>query len=501
MQKPSRNLILIFAAGFIIAVLLIFSGNRLIKVTNTDKFCASCHEVHPQAITSWKLSTHHDNKRGIVVHCIDCHLPPSGLVKFSEKVRTGLRDVYGTLFKDVSEINWEEKSKLEHAVHYTYKNSCIACHQNLFPLGLTKEGEEAHLYYDRKPESLHCINCHLGVGHYSKTTLHAKNVNFGATLIQDTIYDRATELDSFINFTEHIPGTGISFEMIALNGGSFFMGSPGNEKMRDDDEGPQVSVELSPFYIGKYEISWDEYLRFFIETSTEGRLSEEDLRMDQKTDGISGPTPPWGAPDQGWGKGKMPAMSMSHYAATIYCEWLSLRTGKKYRLPTEAEWEYASRAGTDGPYFFPGSALDYSDKGMIKKIFGVDTSIISRYVVYEENSKGHTAGREAVLPNPSGLVHTLGNVAEFCSDYYRDNTFSLYTDGIRNPTGPEQGEEYVVKGGSYKSDASQVRCASREPTQTNEWLNTDPQMPKSRWWYSDQIYVGFRVVCEAGEPR
>ena len=491
----ARKPFLIFIVGFLFAIILVFSGSKAYEATSTDRFCASCHNVHPHAIASWKLSTHYDNKRGIVVHCIDCHLPPSGLYKFSEKVQTGLRDVYGTLFKDVSKINWEEKSQLEHAVHHTYKTSCIACHQNLFPLGLTKEGEEAHLYYDRNPDDLHCINCHLGVGHFSENTIHAKNVGFGITAEADTIYDNAANLTGFEDFSEQIPGTGVSFDMIAMQGGSFLMGSPAEEKMRDSDEGPQVNVELSPFYIGKLEVSWDEYLTFFSETSSEGRMSEEELSKKQ-LDGITGPTPPWGAPDQGWGKGKMPAMSMSHYAATVYCEWLSKRTGKKYRLPTEAEWEYASRAGTQGAYFFNGTASDYSDKGLMKKIFGVDTTTINTYVIYEQNSQGKTAGPGSVLPNPFGLKNTLGNVAEFCSDYYQENAFSIYTDGIKDPKGPEEGEEYVVKGGSYKSDGSGVRCASREPTQTKAWLNTDPQMPKSKWWYSDQNYVGFRVVCE-----
>jgi formylglycine-generating enzyme required for sulfatase activity len=333
------------------------------------------------------------------------------------------------------------------------------------------------------------------VGHFSEHTVHAKNVGFGISAEADTIFDNAFELTGFEDFSEQIPGTGINFDMIAIEGGSFLMGSPSEEKMRDSDEGPQIKVELTPFYIGKLEVSWDEYLTFFTETSSEGRLSEEELNKKQ-LDGITGPTPPWGAPDQGWGKGKMPAMSMSHYAATVYCEWLSMRTGKRYRLPTEAEWEYACRAGTSGAYFFEGTAADYSEKGFIGKIFGTETDTINNYVIYEQNSLGRTSGPGAVLPNPFGLKHTLGNVAEFCSDYYQENTFSLYEEGVRDPKGPDSGEEHVIKGGSYRSDAGNVRCASREPTQTKAWLNTDPQMPKSKWWYSDQNYVGFRVVCE-----
>jgi formylglycine-generating enzyme required for sulfatase activity/nitrate/TMAO reductase-like tetraheme cytochrome c subunit len=489
-----RKAVLFFLGGFIIAILIVFSGNKAVKATNTDEFCNSCH-VHPHSTNSWKLSTHYDNKRGIVVHCVECHLPTEGFYKFSEKVKTGLRDVYGTIFKDVSELDWEEMSKLEHAVHHTYETSCINCHKNLFPLGLSQKGEEAHYYYENNEESLHCINCHLGVGHYSETTVHAQNVDFGVDKVTDTIYSVAAEIQGFENFTEFIPGTDVSFNMIAIPGGNFSMGSPETEKMRDEDEGPQVEVEVSSFFMAELEVSWDEYLAFFTETSSQGRMSESEIN-NSKTDAISGPTPPWGAPDQGWGKDKRPAITMSHYAASVYCEWLSKKTGKKYRLPTEAEWEYAARGGTQGPYFFPGSAVDYTKKGIINKIFGVDTAIINSYVIYVENSQSKSAEPDAVLANPFGLKHILGNVSEFCSDYYDNDIFVSYDALVKNPVGPDTGDEFVVKGGAYKSDASDVRCASREASQTAAWLNTDPQMPKSKWWYSDQTHVGFRVVCE-----
>jgi formylglycine-generating enzyme required for sulfatase activity len=93
----------------------------------------------------------------------------------------------------------------------------------------------------------------------------------------------------------------------------------------------------------------------------------------------------------------------------------------------------------------------------------------------------------------------LGNVAEFCSDFYDKDIYSTYTNGIIDPKGPESGEEHVVRGGSFNADAADIRSADREHTQTTQWLKTDPQMPKSIWWYSDAIHVGFRVVCEYGE--
>jgi formylglycine-generating enzyme required for sulfatase activity len=247
--------------------------------------------------------------------------------------------------------------------------------------------------------------------------------------------------------------------------------------------------------MAELEVSWDAYMTFFSETGSEGRISEAELAM-KEVDGITGPTPPWGDPGQGWGKGERPAITMSHHAATVFCEWLSQKTGKTYRLPTEAEWEYAARGGTKGPYFFGGSPKDYSSEGFWKKIFGVDTTIINTFTIYKENSMGRSQLPETVKPNPYGLRHMLGNVAEFCSDYYSPDAYKSYSGVTEDPKGPESGMEYVIRGGSFNADASDARASDRDYTRTDAWLKTDPQMPKSKWWYSDAIHVGFRVVCE-----
>lgn len=484
-----------------LAAVLIFSGNSLVNLTSTDKFCNACHNVHPHATTSWKMSTHYDNKRGIVVHCVDCHLPEKGLVKFTEKVRTGVRDVYGTLFKDVENLNWEEKSTPAFAVHHTYESSCIGCHENLFPMGLSREGEDAHFYYSNNDDDLHCINCHIAVGHYSEENIHAHNTNFANKAEEpDTVYQHAAVVEAFENFTEQIPGTGSSFKMVAVKGGSFTMGGKGKDAYAEEDEMPQREISLNDFFIGETEVSWELYLQFFKETGSQGRMSESELAEALQASGsgidaISGPTPPWGNPGQGWGRGQRPAITMSHYAATVFCEWLSAKTGKNYRLPTEAEWEYAARGGTEGDYFFGGDAKDYSADRFLAKIFGVDTSTINSYAVYKLNSGGRTHTPESVFPNPYGIRHMLGNVAEFCSDYYSADAYSE-RKAVDNPAGPGSGEEHVIRGGSFNSDAADLRVTNREHTQTTAWLKTDPQMPKSKWWYSDAIHVGIRLVCE-----
>jgi formylglycine-generating enzyme required for sulfatase activity len=214
-------------------------------------------------------------------------------------------------------------------------------------------------------------------------------------------------------------------------------------------------------------------------------------------DAISGATPPWGAPDQGWGKASRPAITMSWHAASVYCQWLSKVTGKKYRLPTEAEWEYACRAGTETPYFFAGNPKNFTSSGFLKKIFGPDTAVIASRVVYKVNSLSKTKEPQSVKSNPFGLKNMSGNVAEFCLDFYSPDTYKKDSTEVINPRGPVSGQEHVIRGGSFKSDASDVRSASRDFTKTKAWLVTDPQMPKSIWWYSDVIDVGFRVVCEA----
>jgi len=465
------------------------------KTTSTDRFCMICH-VHPHADQSWKLSTHHNNSSGTIVHCVQCHLPPEGEGYFFAKARTGLKDLYGYLFKDTAEIDWGKKKLLENAKKLVYENSCTECHENLFPLTLSVNGGNAHLLYTTSKEPVSCLNCHLNVGHYDKNAaLHAHDSSFGVTVTStEPPFAEPAKVTGFNNFTEMIPGTRVSFNMIALPGGTFNMGSPDDEPLRDPDEGPVRKVTLSPFWIAETEVTWDEYMAFFRATSSQGR-TEGQVVTTQKTDAISGATPPWGAPDQGWGKGSRPAITMSWHAASVYCQWLSQVTGKKYRLPTEAEWEFACRGGTETPYFFEGDPKKYTSEGFLKRLIKPDTSNIASRVVYSVNSASKTEEPSFVLPNPFGLKNMSGNVAEFCLDFYSPDFYIADSTRV-DPRGPLKGQEHVIRGGSFKSDAKDVRSAARDFTKTKAWLVTDPQMPKSIWWYSDCIDVGFRVVCE-----
>ena len=502
LPKKRRYTVLLLYGFMIGAAFIIFSG-FVVRYTSTDEFCMSCH-VHQHAEDNWRLSTHYDNQSGIIVHCVQCHLPPPGTVHYlTAKAVTGARDVYAMIFKDTDQINWEAKRQLDQAVRHTYEESCKKCHQNLFPMQLSSEGMLAHLYYEDNADELNCLNCHLHVGHYSDIPHEPMQIGAVDMLLEPAIvFEEAAGVTSFERFTETIPGTGVDFDMVPVPGGVFTIGSPVSESGRADNEGPQRTVEVSPYFMAEVQVTWDMYMSFFRETASEGRADAGAFatpgRRYDDLDAISGPTPPWGSPDQGWGWGDRPAITITHYAAEVFCEWLSLKTGKNYRLPTEAEWEFAARGNTTTPYFFEGDPKKFTRERFLNRLFGVDTTTINSYVIYAENSLLRTQPPDRVRPNPFGLKNMLGNVWEYCSDYYADDAYAMYTDGqvISNPQGPASGTERVIRGGSFRSDAFEVRSATRRPTQHDAWLRTDPQIPKSIWWYSDTQEVGFRVVLD-----
>lgn len=474
---------------------------------SSDDSCMMCH-VHPHVYDSWKLSKHVNNGSGVTTHCVACHLPPQSNTwdHYSAKAKLGLKDVWSYLTKDSADFNWELKSELEHAVKYIPNESCKDCHQNLFPEGITNDGITAHLYYEEneKKLDLQCISCHLDAGHYNPNYTHGKMTGIpgaqSSTSAVDTslFYKEATPITAFENFTEKIPGTTVSFNMIAIPGGTFKMGSPANEAFHKEDESPVREVTLNKFFMAEFEVTWDQYWAFFANTMSEGRTPPEEVYANNSNpdvDAISGPTPPFGFPDQGWGSGDRPAITMTHYAAETFCQWLSKKTGKKYRLPTEAEWEYAARGGKETPYFFEGNPKDFSDQGFWRKFFDAETDSISSYVIYAKNSENKTQEPSSVKANPFGLKNMLGNVMEYCADKYSPESYKQGGEKVSNPICTE-GEEWVVRGGNYTSDAADVRCAARSCTQHDAWLKTDPQQPKSIWWYSDIKGIGFRVVCE-----
>src|SRR5262245_25922576 len=210
------------------------------------------------------------------------------------------------------------------------------------------------------------------------------------------------------NYVEKITDR-VSFEMIAIPGGTFLMGSPEKEKGRKADEGPQHPVTIQPFWMGKFEVTWAEYDLYWVKPP--GKSSPPKTEKDKLADAVSRPTKPYadetfGHPDARNGG---PVLCIMHHAAMKYCEWLSAKTGKYYRLPTEAEWEWACRAGTTTAFSF-----------------GDDPAKLDDYAWYDKNSEdfSHKVGQKK--PNPWGLYDMHGNVAEWCLDHYQKDAYAKY---------------------------------------------------------------------------
>ncbi len=502
-RRHTKIIVISIIAGILVGVTAVLLINRAYIRTTSNEYCMSCH-YHSEADEAWKQSHHFQNASGTITNCAECHLPPadgSGR-QLAAKVRMGVKDLVSYKTKKPGDIDWAAKRDPEYARKIVYNESCKACHQTLFPEGLSDDGVTAHLYYEENEAKLdlQCISCHLDAGHHIEGYSHKKMTGVPIGGASDgPVYIHPATLTGFEDYVELIPGTRASISMKAIPGGEFMIGSPSDEAFRSEDEGPQKRIVISPFFMGETEVSWDQYWAFYAETMSEGRIDPIEVMEHNSTEGIdavSGPTPPFGIPDQGWGMGDRPAITMTHYAAQVFCQWLSMKTGRHYRLPTEAEWEYAARGGSEGAYFFGGEPRKFSARGAFKGIFKPDTTLINSYAVYALNSRGRTAEPSSVKPGPFGLRNMYGNVMEYCSDWYSPDAYSRLSDGQTDPTGPADGTEHVVRGGMYSDDASALRSAARGHTMHEQWLRTDPQMPKSIWWYSDIKGIGFRVVCD-----
>jgi sulfatase modifying factor 1 len=277
-------------------------------------------------------------------------------------------------------------------------------------------------------------------------------------------------------------GTKYTIDMVLIAGGEFTMGSPAGEADRDENEGPQCKVRLDPYYLCTTETTLEMFLAYYQETGTAKKefveVQEAQKNEEPAKDGvnaITGPTPVYGDMTMGYSK-KHPAIGMTWYNATIFCKWLSQKTGKTYRLPTEAEWEFASRAGTTS-------------------VFGVCDSAdgLKDYAWYAENAnvEPHAVGTKK--PNAFGLYDMQGNVREWVQDFYSPTGYAELAR--ENPTGPKDGKVHVARGGFYDSPAKELRCAARG-FEEDWWRMNDPQIPKSRWWLPQIDSVGFRVACE-----
>jgi len=282
-------------------------------------------------------------------------------------------------------------------------------------------------------------------------------------------------------YTNAIPGTRVTYVMMPIPAGEFFMGSPETEPNRKPDEGPQHKVRISPFWIGRCEVTWNEY-ELFMYPDEERRLRNTeptDEPGDKLADAVTHPSKPYVEMSFGMGKEGFPAISMTQHAANKYCQWLTAKTGELYRLPTEAEWEYACRAGTTNAYFF-----------------GDLPTKLAEYAWFEQNSdfKYQKVGKKK--PNPWGLHDMCGNVVEWVLDQYDPDYYQqcaksgTVTDPWNRATKPYP---HSVRGGSWDDEATMCRSAARRGSD-RAWKMQDPQLPKSIWFLSDAQWVGFRVV-------
>lgn len=290
----------------------------------------------------------------------------------------------------------------------------------------------------------------------------------------------------FEAYTETIPGSQVSFEMLPIEGGEYMMGSPESESNHLEDEGPQVKVKIEPFWMASQETTWDMF-EIFVFQEQEKRLAMEEGGLESanipSVDAVSRPTPPYLDMSFGMGKYGYPAICMTQYSAQMFCKWLSAKTGIFYRLPTEAEWEYACRAGTTTAYSF-----------------GDDESKLDEYAWHYGNTNGGYEKVGTKKPNPWGLYDMHGNVSEWTLDQYDAEFYASLEDGVAVPYNPPT-ELYprTVRGGSWNDDPEVLRSAARVASNPR-WKVQDPQIPKSNWWHTDARFNGFRIIRPANPP-
>jgi len=244
-----------------------------------------------------------------------------------------------------------------------------------------------------------------------------------------------------------IPNSKFKYKMTLLPAGQIKLAE------RVDERGNKITPQtqsVSAFWIGVYEVTHDQFDAFYKDVS---------VSQNQKSDAVTRPSQQY--VDLTWGMGKsggFPVNSMQQRTALMFCRWLYKKTGVFYRLPTEAEWEYACRAGSKDPYYF-----------------GKDSKILKDHAWYSENSKNvyHKVGLKK--PNPWGLYDMLGNVSEWVLD------------------------SRTLKGGSYIDPATELLISSRKPFKP-EWNKRDPQVPKSPWWLTDATFAGFRIIRPEKAP-
>ncbi|NEO33259.1 MAG: formylglycine-generating enzyme family protein [Symploca sp. SIO3C6] len=243
-------------------------------------------------------------------------------------------------------------------------------------------------------------------------------------------------------FTENL-GYGVQLEMVAIEGGILTMGSPDSEAGRSDYEGPQHLVKVAPFFMGKYLITQAQWLMVAEFPQVYRSLH----------------------PNPSHFKGSnLPVEQISWYDAVEFCNRLSQHTGSEYRLPTEAQWEYACRAKTTSPYHF--------GEGISPELANYD------------NRKGTTPVGSFQVANNFGLYDMHGNIWEWCVDHWH-NSYEGAPSDSRAWLGDDSHSSAIMRGGSWLGNPNFCRCAFRKSYGR-----------AGRDLFLDDI--GFRVVCAFG---
>ena len=281
------------------------------------------------------------------------------------------------------------------------------------------------------------------------------------------------------SFEEEIIGTGVKFEMLPIPSGEFVRGSSAGESGRKETEGPQHKVKIAPFWMAKTETTWNAYTLFIYEEEEKMVMKIRGYKpqLDAVSDAVARPTTPYVEMSFGMGTEGFPAISMTQHAANTYCKWLTAKTGHYYRLPTEAEWEYACRAGTTTMYSF-----------------GDDPALIDEYAWHDGNSDSKYQKVGTKKSNTWGLHDMHGNVSEWTLDQFVPDIYATFKDTISNPF--KYGNSLyprVARGGSWMDKPEQLRSAVRIASSA-EWKLQDPQLPKSIWYHTDAQFLGFRVI-------
>ncbi len=297
-----------------------------------------------------------------------------------------------------------------------------------------------------------------------------------------------TELGYMVPYTDTIPGTDVTFEMVPIPGGTFTMGSPESEEGREEVEGPQFTVTVEPFWMAKTEVTWAQYKTYMRMYSVLKQFESKQIRRvtdDNRIDAVTAPTALYD-PSFTYEFGEdpqLPAVTMTQYAAKQFTKWLSGITGEQYRLPTEAEWEYACRAGSKTAYSF-----------------GDNPAQLDEYAWHAGNSdyQPHLVAQKK--PNAWGLYDMHGNVWEWVIDEYSEDGYKRFagktlkaSDAVVWPT---KAYPRVVKGGSWDDEADRCRCAAKMGSNDREWKTEDPNLPLSPWWFTTDPSraVGFRFI-------